>query len=606
MKPDVNKIRIIIGWIYVYLFLGLAVLRTMTVGNFIVLLILAIISFFLDIWNRKRNNNELFEKLSLKDWKLMLFPLLAWTFSMLIYIPIELYTTNPGDFQFGFWHYVLVLSVGMIGIVLAAFVASLLLLSKQQAKFLYSILFALIFMGYVQGMFLNSGMEILTGDSQTWEAKAIIINNLIWIVFILVFVFSAMKNSKVKKIINAISIYLCLVQMVAVVSLILTGNTNSDAKFKAFTDKGSLEISQGDNVIVLLLDRFDIEFLENAMDVNPDIAEQLKDFTYYPNATCEFSRTSNAIPYLLTGTSRPRDMSEGEYTEYAYTESDFLTRIQDAGYKIGLYTNEDLVPEKYRGIAENNDDDIKKQCSFFQTIATMMECSRYRMAPLYFKNYYSYYTSEISDLIRNKEIWNIDNDYPFYQKLMKNGLSVSQEADLKGKFYFYHLFGTHGPTNLSADMKPVESGSVSMEEQTLASMNIVLEYLRQLKEINRYEEATIIITADHGMQLDAQYYKDNGIVDRTTNPVILVKKSKENHEKMAVNEISVSQSGFLPTVLKAFNISYSDSEKPFDDLTQSDNYERIYESIWGDEIDIFSIRGDARVRDNWKLIYSNH
>ena len=53
MKPDVNKIRIIIGWIYVYLFLGLAVVRTMTVGNFIVLLILAIISFFLDIWNRK-------------------------------------------------------------------------------------------------------------------------------------------------------------------------------------------------------------------------------------------------------------------------------------------------------------------------------------------------------------------------------------------------------------------------------------------------------------------------------------------------------------------------------------------------------------------------
>ena len=53
MKPDMNKIRIIIGWIYVYLFLGLAVVRTMTVGNFIVLLILAIISFFLDIWNRK-------------------------------------------------------------------------------------------------------------------------------------------------------------------------------------------------------------------------------------------------------------------------------------------------------------------------------------------------------------------------------------------------------------------------------------------------------------------------------------------------------------------------------------------------------------------------
>ena len=41
------------------------------------------------------------------------------------------------------------------------------------------------------------------------------------------------------------------------------------------------------------------------------------------------------------------------------------------------------------------------------------------MAPLCFKDYYYYYTSVISNLIDNKEIWNIDNDYPFYEKLMK-------------------------------------------------------------------------------------------------------------------------------------------------------------------------------------------
>lgn len=49
----------------------------------------------------------------------------------------------------------------------------------------------------------------------------------------------------------------------------------------------------------------------------------------------------------------------------------------------------------------------------------MMECSKYRMAPLCFKDYYYYYASVISNLIDNKEIWNIDNDYPFYEKLMK-------------------------------------------------------------------------------------------------------------------------------------------------------------------------------------------
>lgn len=606
MKVDLSKIKLMIGWIYVYLFLGFAVLKAMTAGWFVILSGLAIVSFFTDCWQKKKHNREIFEKLSLKDWRLMLFPLLAWTVSILIYIPIELYTTNPGDFQFGFWHYVFVLAIGMLGIILLSFTTSLVCLTRAQARLAYSILFSLVFMGYIQGMFLNRGMDILTGDSQVWETKAVIINNVIWIIFVLGVIVLSLKNDKTTKLVNALSIYVCLVQMVAVVSLIFTGNTNSDAKFKAFTDKGSLEISQGNNVIVLLLDRFDIEFLNNAMDENPEIAAELKDFTYYPNATCEFSRTSNAIPYLLTGTGRPQDMSEEEYTEYAYAESDFLSTIQSAGYKIGLYTSENLVPEKYRKVAENNDDDIKKQCGFFSTIITMMECSRYRMAPLGLKDYYYYYTSEIRDLIKNNEIWNIDDDYPFYEKLIKRGLSVSEDTDSKGKLYFYHMFGTHGPTNLSADMKPVESGSVSMEEQTLASIHIVLEYLRQLKEIDRYEDATIIITADHGVQLDDQYYKDNNIVDRTTNPVILVKKSKETHDNMVVNEVPVSQASFHPTVFKALNINNTGAEKAFDDVTEEDNEERIYESVWGDEINIFSINKDARIRDNWKLIYSNY
>lgn len=361
-------------------FLGFIILRKLTVKWGFTLTMFAIVSFLVDIFLRKKQRDDSVEKLVLCDWKLVLFPLLAWTISTLIYIPIELYTANPGDFQFDFSYYVFVLTVGMLMIVLCSVVISFLLLSKKQAKFLYSILFSVVLMGYVQGMFLNKNMGMLTGDSQVWETKTVVINSIIWLVVILALVFIIMKNDKVTTIVTVVSIYLCMVQMVAVVFLIFTGNTNSNAKFKAFTDKGSLEISQGNNVIVLLLDRFDIEFLENAMNINSEIAEELKDFTYYPNATCEFSRTSNAIPYLLTGTSRPRNMSAQEYTEYAYSESDFLKQIQNAGYKIGLYTNEDLVAGKYRGVAENNNDDIKKQCGFFSTIFTMMECSKYRMA----------------------------------------------------------------------------------------------------------------------------------------------------------------------------------------------------------------------------------
>ena len=434
MKLDLKKITLLVGWLYIPFF-GFVILKRVTIGWIVISLVLAVVSFIVSDLCKK---DVPVEKTSLQDWKLILFPLLAWTVSTLIYIPIELYTTNPGDFQFGFWHYVFVLTIGLLIIVSFSFWTNILLLSKKQMKLLYSILFALVFMGYIQGIFLNKGLEKLTGDSQTWDIQVVAINNIIWLVVVLSIIIFSLKSDKMDKIIMGLSIYLSLVQMVAVVSLICTGNINKDAKYNAFTDKGALEITQGNNVIVLLLDRFDTEFFENALDNSQSIAEQLRDFTYYPNATCEFSRTADAIPYLLTGTDRPEDMSEGEYTEYAYTQSDALFQIQMEGYKIGLYTDEDLVPEEFRKVAENNNDDMKKQCGFLLTIFTMMKCSKYRMSPLYFKDYY-YYTSEITYLIENKEIWSIDNDYPFYEKLMKKGLSVSEESETKGKFYFYHL-----------------------------------------------------------------------------------------------------------------------------------------------------------------------
>lgn len=91
-----------LGWLYVYFFLGFMILRKLTVKWGFTLTMFAIVSFLVDIFLRKKQRDDSVEKLVLCDWKLVLFPLLAWTISTLIYIPIELYTANPGDFQFDF------------------------------------------------------------------------------------------------------------------------------------------------------------------------------------------------------------------------------------------------------------------------------------------------------------------------------------------------------------------------------------------------------------------------------------------------------------------------------------------------------------------------
>ena len=73
------KGKLMLGWLYVYFFLGFIILRKLTVKWGFTLTMFAIVSFLVDIFLRKKQRDDSVEKLVLCDWKLVLFPLLAWT-----------------------------------------------------------------------------------------------------------------------------------------------------------------------------------------------------------------------------------------------------------------------------------------------------------------------------------------------------------------------------------------------------------------------------------------------------------------------------------------------------------------------------------------------
>lgn len=546
------------------------------------------------------------EYFSFRQWKMLVPTLAFFVVSIVFCIPIELYLSNPGDFQFLFWNYFWVLCIGCILIVTMTLVLSVCLLNKKQVELLSMALFAMTFMGYIQRMMLNRGMGILDGDGQEWSVFAKIINSLIWGVLLVVILCARIFYKKIGNIYAIVCIYLSLIQLVSVGYLILTGNTNSDASFKAFTKESSLEVDTGKNVIVLLLDRFDAELLENLMESDRDFTKPLQDFTFYPNATCAFARTATAIPYLLTGAEWKEGIMESDYSVYAYENGHFLSKVMEAGYDVALYTEEDYVEEPYRKGIINYDDDIEQKCDFGKTLLTMMKCSKYTSAPLVLKDKYTYYSTAINDMVDNEDIWRIDDDLIYYQDLINKGLVRKEVENKKGTFYFYHFFGTHGPTNMTEDMERAEEGSVSLEEQTRASLKVIYEYLNQLKAIDKYEDTTIIITADHGIQLDGEVYKENGVVDRVTRPTILIKHAYENNDEMKINKAPVSQAEVIPTILDSLDIDYAEFGRTLEEVQEDEERIRTYVSIWEDKYDKFTIDGDADIKESWKLVETNY
>lgn len=533
-----------------------------------------------------------------KDWKELVPYFALWFILTAIRIPIELYMNNLGDFQFMFWHYAIVLILCSVAVLAGIYLSGVFLLSRRQAKIAATTIFAFAVMGYVQEMILNRGLSVLNGDPQVWDKQTKLVNTVIWLIGIALIFFFRLKFKKIEKLSLFVTVYICLIQLLTSAFLVMTGDTNNEAAFKTFTREGALELDENGNIIVFVLDRCDTSYIDEIAAETLDFFDPLTDFTFYPNHTCEFANTLNAVPYMLTGT-KLNDVAISEYPRYAYEHSNFLQLVHDSGYQIAMYTDEDYVEEPYRENILNYDDDVKQKCRVIDTFNQLMTCSKYRIAPIRMKNRYIYNGRNIDNLIDENDTWTINDDYPFYCSLVEDGLTVNNTRSGKGTFYFYHFWGSHSPTNWSSDMKPVKSDSVSETEQTRAAFQMLYEYIDQMKQLDQYDDATIIITADHGKQLSSDYYMENGIVDRTTIPVLMVKYPNAVHDKMQINEAPVSQEELIPTILSVMGVDYHEYGRTFEEIGLQENRKRLYES--GSDT-IYEIDGDARIKENWKFV----
>lgn len=531
-----------------------------------------------------------------KDWKQLVPYFAFWVVLTGISIPVELYINNLGDFQFMFWHYLAGMILCSVVTLACIYLLSVFLLSQRQAAVITTLIFSFAAMGYIQQMLMNRGLGLLNGDQQVWGIHTLVINTLIWLAGMAAVGFFRIKYKKAEKLYFIISVYIILIQIVSSAFLIMTGDTNNEAAFKTFTREGSLELNEKDNIIVFVLDRCDASYIYKIAEETPDFFNPLKDFTFYPDNTCEFAKTQRAIAYMLTGTEFEKGQ---EYPRYAYENSDFLQVLHDSGYNIAIYTDEDHVEEPYRENVLNYDSDVKQKCRVIDTFFQLMTCSKYKLAPIIMKNMYIYNGRDIDNLIDESYTWTITDDYPFYCSLVEDRLTISDKYKGKGTFYFYHFCGSHEGDWSSVDMKPVKHGSVSKEEQTKAAFKMLYEYMDQMKQLDKYNDATIIITADHGVQLSLEYYLENGIVNRTTIPALFVKYSNDVHDEIKVNEAPVSQGDLIPTILSVIGADYAGYGRTFEEIGIGEERKRIYVTNDGP---IFEIKGDARQKENWQIV----
>ncbi|MCD7726097.1 MAG: hypothetical protein LUI12_11220 [Clostridiales bacterium] len=450
----------------------------------------------------------------------------AITFMLLFYAPLELFFDNMDEF---WYDYTLLLPV-MFGVFVASCVAGnfILFLFERYNRKIYHFLMAaciLIYVGtYIQGNFLVKNLPALDGSPVDWNAYPYerIKSAILWIGLI-VAMCVMVKSIGIYKLLKGGRILLACMTCVLFITLVTVAITNQGFSRKynsTASTKNLYEFSENQNFIILLLDAVDGEAFNQKLEENPEYLDVFQDFTYYRDAMGVYSFTKHSIPFILSGDWYENDEPFSDYLAEVYGGSDFFADLEAQNYKLGIY-EEELMPDSE--IYDRFDNVLPYEYgtnNYFAFIRWNIQMTGFRYAPWELKRFCFVNPDEFKDLKNEPDeasCYTAD-DIEFYKMLQESEISYTSS----NVFKFMHINGAHLPWELNGNVELSEDATYETEIESC--ITITQAYLEKLKEAEIYDDAVIIVMADHG------YKVGDNVGEWRQNPLLLIKGAGEKHD----------------------------------------------------------------------------
>ena len=500
----------------------------------------------------------------------VLFPV----YMFFLHAPFEMYLTNSGDFWFGlsdFWWLVVAVfaAVYTVLFLIGAFL-------PKKLRDAYSVLgIAGGLCVYVQGNFLNLDLGTLNGSEIVWSdyKSQFLTNAAIWlsVIAIALIVFVIFKN-KALKVLTAVSAFVLLMQAVTLGTLLIGGIQaeagRSNVTGYSVTDKNLYTVSDDENVIVMILDMFDNEYMRTILQEDPDAKETFKDFTFFDNAVGSHSTTAYSVGTILTGgVIGNEEAGLKENVDKAFENTRLFDDLAAQGYVFDMYTNDGMTPQKLLEASTNYQAVQAKVSSNTGLLKNLYRLTICRFAPDALKQRFWLYGTEFAglktlDSEHNKAF--TDDNYTFYQGLQNTELTLSEEK----RFKVIHLNGVHFPYTIDADANPIPATSAPEQAMDTAkgTLKIAETYINAIKAAGAYENSTIVLLADHG-------YYDPGVL---TNPLIMVKRARVSND-FAISNAPVSHYDLHATIMDSLQLNEDGKYgKSMFDIQEGEQRNRVF------------------------------
>jgi len=524
-----------------------------------------------------------------KRLSLATFPSFLLTFTLLFFGPLDIFLSNERYFNAEYRSFLL----PFLGLFLTAFILLSVIVALTRGhvyRFLLCLVFGISLCCYIQGNFLNLDLGALDGQSIQWHIydNQAALGLVIWAVLILAVFAAAYFFERFAK--DALR-FLCFLLVVMQGAALVAGMVTSENKVSYYlSGEEEYTLSTTDNVVVFVLDAFSNKYMKKILKKNTSALDGFHDFVYYDNYGTGYVGTFPGELHTLTSWEYDFSMTYEENFEAAWSAertASYFRALEDAGYENRFYSG---LPKYICG------NDMSRLGKYFSNVKSFSpgmisignvrqftKLSLYRYAPQAMKSNFWMYSGDIT--FDQTDVDLPEYDHLFVSNLRAKGLTVQEGG---GYITYYMLSGAHSPLTMDVNGNYVPEGT-SSEEQAEGYLNALCEFFEEMKAYDIYDNATIIVTADHGDK-------------RNTQGIFLIKNRGVHADAIQYNHAPVSQREFVSTIMASLGLPYDDYGPSVFDFKETDIRERtVFNWVYDDNFP--SITGNPDVKGKYNVMH---
>lgn len=464
-------------------------------------------------------------------------------FTLFIYLPSDSFINNLKDFDFTYQDFIFFMLIPFFLTVIVIEGLGL-LLNKKFLNLYLSLLAGINLCIFAQCTFFNSKLGLLDGVAMNWDeytGYSVLTSLALLVILAVPFIGQFLLNKVWKAVVKKIPLFIGIIEGI---SLIILGIATEGEMFVpdslSLSGDEQYTVSSGKNIITIVLDAAENEYIKAALEEKPEMFGGYEDFTLYTNTCSVFDSTFQSFTQIFSGFEELPIYEVDKWNHDAWSCErgiEFFKRFHDANYKMNFFIDASWDLSLLEGRVDNIEASTVKNSfgTYMGVISDFNRLTAYRAMPFALKRFFT-----VDDLDINRN-FGFDNGFNYYNDDFEEDIGTMKLAE-GGQNYFVveHVWGAHTPFTKDNFMDTTEY-----------LLDMVRKYLDNLKKLGVYDDSTIIIMADHGSH-DLHQYPNS-------TPMFMIKEAGKSSEELTLNSAPIYYTDLMSTYL--INAGLFDEEK---------------------------------------------